>query len=82
MLHVEAFAFFERHIWVYNDINKHMKQTCFLFHRHFKLYCCKAVLHLSGNSAIKVYCQQIVNSRGLAIGVSTMSPQTFVELHK
>ena len=35
MLHVEAFAFFERHIWVYNDINKHMKHTCFLFHRHF-----------------------------------------------
>ena len=36
MLHVEAFAIFERHIWVYNDINKHMKQICFLFHRHFK----------------------------------------------
>ena len=36
MLHVEASTLFERHIWVYNDINKHMKQTCFLFHRHFK----------------------------------------------
>ena len=36
MLHVEAFVLFERHIWVYNDINKHIKQTCFLFHRHWE----------------------------------------------
>ena len=58
MLHEEAFALFERHIWVYNDINKHMKQTCFLFHRHFKGIICFTNL-------AKFTCSDIREMRGI-----------------